>query len=85
MTINSIIRHCLISAWLITVLSVGAWAEFGRVNINTATAAQAIVAYREEFGLFEDVDEFINVRGIGLRTVDQNRDRLTISSSDPRP
>jgi competence protein ComEA len=99
MTINSIIRHCLISAWLITVLSVGAWAEFGRVNINTATdeeisenligigpsKAQAIVAYREEFGLFEDVDELINVRGIGLRTVDQNRDRLTISSSDPRP
>ncbi len=69
-----------------------AFAQSNRININTANAeqmaevmvgigpskAKAIVEYRQEFGAFEDVEELINVRGIGLRTVDQNRDRLSL-------
>lgn len=85
----------LFLAWL---LNTSAMAQSGRVDINSASAeeisemligvgpskAEAIVAYREEFGRFEDVDELINVRGIGLRTVDQNRDRLSLGTDKPK-
>lgn len=60
------------------------------VDINTASAeeiadalngigqakAEAIVEYREQNGPFQHLDELVNVKGIGMRTVDQNRDRL---------
>lgn len=61
-----------------------------KVNINTADAttlqkalmgigaakAQAIVAYREEFGAFTSVDELLEVKGIGKSILEQNRRRL---------
>jgi len=61
------------------------------VNINSADAAtmaaniigvgekraQAIVAYREEHGPFKSVDELTQVKGIGLKLVEQNRENLT--------
>jgi competence protein ComEA len=64
------------------------------VDVNTASAeqlaealngvgdakAEAIVAYREANGPFKHVDELINVRGIGMATVDKNRDRIRIES-----
>ena len=63
------------------------------VNINTADAqtlasgimgvgekrALAIVAFRDEHGPFKSVDELTQVKGIGLKLVDQNRGNLTIS------
>lgn len=75
------------------MLTFSALANDARVNLNTASAeqlaatltgvgqsrAEAIVRYREQHGAFEHVDELINVAGIGLRTVDVNRDRLAIS------
>ena len=62
------------------------------VNINTADAAtlaaaitgvgenkaEAIVAYRTEHGAFGSVDELTKVKGIGPKTVDMNRDRITV-------
>lgn len=65
------------------------------VDVNTATAeqlaealngvgqakAEAIVAYREANGPFTHIDELINVRGIGMATVDKNRDLLRIDAS----
>lgn len=67
-----------------------------QVDINTASAtelaevlvgvgpskAEAIVAYREANGAFEHIDELISVRGIGLSTVDRNRDRILLDSPD---
>jgi competence protein ComEA len=64
------------------------------VNVNTATAeeiagnlkgiglskAQAIVAYREANGAFTHVDELVNVKGIGLKTLDQNRDMILLGN-----
>lgn len=64
-----------------------------KVDINTANAetlakalkgvgerkAAAIVAYRAEHGGFRTLDELANVRGIGLNTVDENLERLTLS------
>jgi len=65
------------------------------VDVNTATAeqlaealdgvgeakAEAIIAYREENGPFKHVDELINVRGIGMATVDKNRDMIRLEPS----
>lgn len=74
-------------AYLLSALfSVLAWAA-SVVNVNTATAeelaqalkgvglkkAEAIVAYRESNGQFQHVDELVNVKGIGVRTIDLNR------------
>jgi competence protein ComEA len=88
------IKSFLYTTALVMSLTIGSisFAQSGRVDINTANAAQmaetlvgigpskaeSIVNYRQEFGPFEDVEELINVRGIGLRTVDQNRDRLSL-------
>jgi len=63
------------------------------VNINTADAvtlaealvgvglhrAQAIVAYRDEHGKFQDVYELVAVKGIGEATVAQNEERIRVS------
>ena len=68
----------------------------GPVDINTASAetlaetihgvglkrAQAIVLYREEHGAFESVDQLAQVQGIGAKTIERNRDRLTVGASE---
>lgn len=68
------------------------------VNINTADAAtmaarlngvgeskaEAIVAYREEHGAFKSVDQLAQVKGIGLKTVEKNRELLTVGGA-PAP
>lgn len=62
------------------------------VNVNTADAetiarsldgvgmakAQAIVEYRETNGPFKHRDELVNVKGIGLRTVDLNQEYILV-------
>jgi competence protein ComEA len=64
------------------------------VNVNTATAeeiaanlkgvglskAQLIVAYREANGAFVHVDQLVNVKGIGIKTIDQNRDMILLGN-----
>ena len=84
----------LLQALLFTLLLASAHV-LAAVNINTATAeqlagamkgvgpskAQAIVDYREAHGPFKSVDELVQVKGIGLKTVEKNRDQLTVSNS----
>ena len=61
------------------------------VNINRAnegelvslegigsSKAQAIILYREMFGGFTTVDELSKVKGIGEKTVEKNRRRLSV-------
>ncbi|MGO2622995.1 MAG: ComEA family DNA-binding protein [Psychrobacter sp.] len=61
------------------------------ININRATEAQlvslygigsskaqAIVLYREMFGGFKTVDELTKVKGIGAKTIEKNRQRLSV-------
>jgi len=78
------------------LLATMAWAA-DPVNVNTASAeeisqslkgiglskAQAIVAYREANGSFMHADELVNVKGIGIRTVDQNRGLILVSDEAP--
>lgn len=42
------------------------------------TKAQAIIAYREQFGDFKSIDELSKVSGIGEKIVDMNRARLSL-------
>lgn len=63
-----------------------------KVNINTAdvdtlsrelkgigpSKARAIIDYREQQGAFVTVDELLEVKGIGLATLDRIRHQLTV-------
>ena len=75
-----------------SLLAVAAWAA-EPVNVNTASAeeiaenlkgiglskARLIVDYRETNGSFVHADELVNVKGIGIKTVDQNRGMILLT------
>ena len=80
----------VMTAFLASILlAVNAWAG-QPVNVNTASAeelaealdgvgmskAEAIVSYRQANGRFQHPDELVNVKGIGISTVDKNRDYI---------
>jgi len=46
-------------------------------GIGTVTAAK-IIAYRNQKGSFKSVDELLNVKGIGKKTLERIRDEVTI-------
>ena len=87
---NTLLRAFLVS--LLLAVSFGLNAE--PVDINTADAetlsaeldgvgekrAQEIVRYRKEYGPFESVDELTNVKGVGQKVLDDNRDNLVVGS-----
>ena len=66
-----------------------------KVDINPADAAaiaaalngvgpakaEAIVAYRTEHGPFKSIDQLVEVRGIGLATVDKNRELIVLGGA----
>jgi len=68
------------------------WAgESGKVNINTASVeeiaklekigqkyAERIVQYRKENGPFKKAEDITNVKGIGPKTFELNKDRITV-------
>ncbi len=75
----------------IALVACGAVFATEPVNINTADAqalaeaingvglkrAQAIIEYRDQNGPFKSVDELVQVRGVGEKSVEKSRDRLT--------
>ncbi|MCQ3829646.1 ComEA family DNA-binding protein [Microbulbifer elongatus] len=62
------------------------------VNLNTATAeelsaaldgvgearAKLIVQYREENGSFSSVEELLEIKGIGVATLEKNKNRIQL-------
>lgn len=44
--------------------------------------AEAIVAYRDEFGPFIAPEDLMNVQGIGPATLEKNRDRIQVGMAD---
>lgn len=66
-----------------------------KVNINTADAAtidrvllnigpskaEAIVAHRKANGAFRSMEQLAMVKGVGLKTVEKNRDRIVLGSA----
>ncbi|MDT8408780.1 MAG: ComEA family DNA-binding protein [Wenzhouxiangellaceae bacterium] len=88
------IKHILLALVLALGISNAVFAQEA-LDVNTATVeqlaealngvgeskAQAIVDYREANGPFTHIDELINVRGIGMATVDKNRDVIRFEPS----
>lgn len=91
-------RYVRLLPLLISTLSASAWAG-SPVNVNTADAtelaaaldgvgkskAQAIVEFRDAHGEFKHPDELVKVTGIGLATVNQNRENIQLSGNPPQP
>ena len=63
-----------------------------QVNINTAdadtlsnelsgigqTKAEAIVAYRDQHGPYKQLEDLVNVKGIGLSTIEKNKSNMIL-------
>ena len=91
------IRTVIASLVLSQLMAGGAIAS-EKVNINTADAetlsrvlanvgpskAEQIVAHRAANGPFKSADELAMVKGIGLATVERNRDRIEVGSGQRR-
>ncbi|WP_343226480.1 ComEA family DNA-binding protein [Pseudomarimonas salicorniae] len=86
----------LILAALLALSATAAFAA-GKVDINRASAAEiaaamngiglakaeAIVAYRSENGPFKSIDQLAEVKGVGLKTVEKNREVIEVRPSKP--
>lgn len=84
---------------LLSLLMLGGAAASEKVNINTADAqtlarvlanvgpskAEDIVAHRAANGPFKSADELALVKGIGLATIERNRDRIEVGSAQRSP
>jgi len=82
---------------LCAVLLAGTAFAADKLDINTADAArleqvlvgvgpakaEAIVEHRKVHGPFKSIDELAQVKGIGLKTVERNRDLITVGQSAP--
>ena len=78
--------------FLTTILLFSSAAFAGKININNASAeqiasamtgigdnkAKAIVDYRSSHGKFKSVQDLENVDGIGNKTVEKNKDKITL-------
>lgn len=86
-------KKLLLAALLALSLSPLAAMASPQIDINSADAttleqvrgigpakASAIVAYRQENGLFKSVDELVNVPGIGERSLEQVREQVTVGN-----
>jgi competence protein ComEA len=84
---------------MLSLLMAGSAFASEKVNINTADAetiertlvnigmskAEAIVAYRKANGAFKSADELAKVKGVGLKTVERNRDRIVVGGAAAKP
>lgn len=84
-------------ALLLSLLLAGSALAAEKVNINSAdvatldrvllnvgaSKAEAIVAYRKANGAFRSPEQLALVKGIGLKTVEKNRDRIVIGEAAP--
>ena len=82
----------LYSLFLTAILLFSSSAFAEQININTATAeqiasamsgvgeskAKAIVEYRSSHGNFKSIESLENVDGIGEKTVEKNKDKITL-------
>jgi competence protein ComEA len=89
--------NAIIAAATLSIALVGSAFAAERVNINTADAAtldrvlvnvgpakaEAIVAYRKAHGPFRSPEQLAQVQGIGLKTVEKNREMILVGGGAP--
>ncbi len=85
----------MLNAALLSLLLMGSALAADKVNINTADAAtidqallnigpakaEAIVAYRKAHGSFKSAEQLALVKGVGLKTIEKNRDRIVVGGA----
>ncbi|MGH8104693.1 MAG: ComEA family DNA-binding protein [Arenimonas sp.] len=85
----------LVKTFALTALLATSAFAAEKVNINTADAAtldrvlvgvgpskaEAIVLYRKQNGAFRTADQLTGVKGIGLATIEKNRDRIVVGGA----
>lgn len=68
-------------AWETVNINTADAATLDRVLVNIGPAkAQAIVDYRNTNGMFRSPEQLAMVKGIGLKTVEKNRDRIVVTA-----
>ncbi len=89
--------NTLLSTLVLSLALAGAAIAGETVNINSADAAtldrvlvnigpskaQAIVEYRKAHGAFRSAEQLAEVKGVGLKTVEKNRDRISLGGTAP--
>jgi competence protein ComEA len=89
----------ILAPLLLSLVIAGSAFASEKVNINTADAAtiervlvnvgmakaEAIVAHRKANGAFKSPEQLATVKGIGLKTVEKNRDRIVVGGGAAKP
>ena len=90
---GTLLVMCLLGALILGFVPT-TWSqeEAAKVNINLASAeeiaqlkgigpsyAERIIEYRETHGPFESPDDITKVKGIGTKTLEANRGRITVN------
>ena len=87
--------NALLQSLVLSLVFMGSALAAEKVNVNTADAAtidrvllnigpakaEAIVAHRKANGAFRSAEQLAMVKGIGLKTVEKNRDRIVVGGS----
>lgn len=85
----------MLQSLVLSLVLMGSAFAADKVNINTADAAtldrvllnigpakaEAIVAHRKANGAFRSAEQLAMVKGIGLKTVEKNRDRIVFGGT----
>ncbi len=84
----SVIMVAMVIVFMITVAMAD---DDQRINLNTASVeelmqlkgigksyAERIVAYREKNGPFQKVEDILNIKGIGSKTIENNKALLKV-------
>lgn len=93
---NMNILKPLLLSFVLSLACIGQVVAGDTVNINTAdaatlervlhnvgaTKAEAIVEYRKANGAFKSIEQLALVSGIGLKTVERNRERIVVTAPE---
>jgi competence protein ComEA len=89
--------NAMLQSLVLSLVLMGSAFAAEKVNINTADAAtidrvllnigpskaEAIVAYRKANGAFRSAEQLALVKGVGLKTIEKNRDRIVLGGGAP--
>ena len=91
---RSLVKSSVLLSLVVAALLAGQAAASDKVDVNTADAAtidrvlvnigpskaEAIVAHRTANGPYKSLEQLAQVKGIGLKTVEKNRDRIDLGA-----